>query len=322
MYLSIDVGGTFIKYAIMEPDGSIITKDKTPTPGGYEHTKEEFYSVLDQIYKSLKEQFDLQGICVSLPGQIDVEKGFVYGGGALPYLDGVYLAKELSQMCDGLNVSLENDAKCAALAEAWIGNAKDCKTAVVVVFGTGIGGGIVLDGKVHRGHNMVAGELSFWLDHISMEDIPHMKPTEELVNREDFLNYPKGFWHNKVSIMYLRKTIATYKGMDYRDVTGEMIYTWAEEDTYIRTLLEHTYLSIAKQLCNLYVILAPEVILIGGGISERKDFFEGIMKYVNRIKKMSNIFRGIHVDTCKYLNDSNLIGALRNYQQLFEEEYK
>lgn len=318
MYLVYDVGGTYIKYALMDSEGTIHKKGKTPTPDGYESTLEHFVDILSDIYEEYKMIYELEGIAISIPGQIDVEKGIVYGGGALPYLDQIHLGELLSAKCDGIRVALENDAKCAALAEAWIGNAKDCQSAVVIVFGTGIGGGIIVDGKVLHGQDMVAGEVSLWIDSIQMDELPNIKPVEELSEREDFMDFPRGLWHNKASVMYLRKTIAKYKKMDYREVSGEQIYEWAQEgDQYINALLENVYLSIAKQLCNMYVILAPEIILIGGGISSRAEFLEGVMRYVNQIKNFSRMFRNIRVDTCRYLNDSNLVGALYNFKQKY-----
>ena len=316
MYLVFDIGGTYIKYAIMDGEGNISFKNKADTPGGYDHTLDEFLEVMCKIYEECKDKAELEGMALSLPGQIDVENGIVYGGGALPYLDKINLSELLSEKCDGLPVALENDAKCAALAEVWIGNAKDCKSAVVLVFGTGIGGGIVVDGKVLHGVDLVAGEVSFWFDSITMEEVAHIKPFEELESRDEFFNYPRGLWHNKASIMGLRKIVASHKNLSYEEVTGEKIYEYVNEgDTYVSALLENTYLSIAKQLCNLYVILAPEIILIGGGISSRKEFFDGIMRYVDKLKKFAQVFRSMKVDTCKYLNDSNLIGALYNFLQ-------
>ncbi len=307
MYLAYDVGGTFIKHALINENGDIQQKGKAPTPYEGEDLLDQFISILVNIYKDYKVENHIEGICVSLPGQIDVENGIVYGGGALTYLDEVHLGKLLQDKCDGINVALENDAKCAALAEAWVGNAKGCKTAVVIVFGTSIGGGIILDGKVHHGQDLVAGEVSMCLDNIQIDDLP--------------MNIPKSLWHNKVSLICLRKTIAKYKGLDYKDVGGEQIYEWANAgDQYINALLENIYLSIAKQICNIYLILAPEVILIGGGISSRPEFLDGVKRYVNQVKKFSktNVFRNIKVDTCKYMNDSNLIGAFYNYKLLYE----
>ena len=79
--------------------------------------------------------------------------------------------------------------------------------------------------------------------------------------------------------------------------------------------LEKQYLDIARGLCNIYALLAPEVILIGGGISSEPRFMNGIMKYVDQLKHLTYMFQSIRVERCKYGNDSNLIGALYHYLQ-------
>lgn len=320
MYLVFDIGGTFIKHAVMDGSGERIVKDKFPTPNQHDDTMEDFISAIGDVYDSYKDKYELEGVAVSVPGQVDVEQGIVYGGGCLPYLDRTNVAEAMSARCGGLRVTLENDAKCAALAETWIGNARGCKSAFVVVFGTGVGGGLVIDGKIHRGQDMAAGEISFLLDTISMEDLHKIRPIEEFTTAEEFENFPKGFWNNSVSMMSLRNKICEEKQMDYEEVTGELIYEWAAAgDQFVIDTLENQYLAIAKQLCNFYAIFAPEIILVGGGISAQPKFMEGIMKYVNQLKKMTRIFRSMKVDVCRFRNDSNLIGALYNYLQLTQK---
>lgn len=87
----------------------------------------------------------------------------MYGGGRIKYLDGAHLGDLISEACGGVSVALENDGKCAALAELWLGNASTATNAAVVVVGTGIGGGIIIDRKIHRGKRLLAGELSYAL---------------------------------------------------------------------------------------------------------------------------------------------------------------
>lgn len=317
MYLVFDVGGTFIKHAVMSESGERIEKDKFPTPNRHDDTMKNFIDAIGTVYDSYKDRYELEGIAVSVPGQVDVERGIVYGGGCLPYLDRTNVEKNMSRRCGGLRVALENDAKCAALAETWIGNAKDCKSSFVVVFGTGVGGGLVIDGKIHRGQDMAAGEISFLLDTISMDDLPKIRPIEELMTAEEFEDFPQGFWNNKVSMMSLRNRICEAKKMEYEEVTGELIYEWAAAgDQFVIDTLEEQYLAVAKQLCNFYALFAPEIILVGGGISAQPKFMEGITKYVNQLKRMSRIFRSMKIDVCRFRNDSNLIGALYNYLQL------
>ena len=77
----------------------------------------------------------------------------------------------LSKRCDGINVSVENDGKSAALSEVWLGNAKNVNDAVVYVFGSGIGGAIVKDRKIHRGNRLIAGEVSNLITHYTKEDL-------------------------------------------------------------------------------------------------------------------------------------------------------
>ncbi len=320
MYLVYDVGGTFIKYGLIDADCKITEKGKVPTPAFQEKTVDDFLNAVGKIYDTYKASWDLEGIAMSLPGQIDIERGFVYGGGALPYLDEKNVAELVSRRCGGLKVALENDAKCAALAESWLGNAKGLKTACVIVIGTGIGSGLIIDGRVHHGQDMIAGELSFWIDNIEIDELSKIRPIESLKKREDFLELPKGLWNNRASIMNLRRDVAEHKGLDYEEVSGEQIYEWAAQgDKFVIDTLNTMYLNLAKQLCNLYIVFAPEIFLLGGGVSAQPMFIEGVKYYVEQLKVISKVFRNMKVDRCRFMNDSNMIGALKNYMQKYEK---
>lgn len=318
MYLVFDVGGTFIKYAGMTSDGQITEKGKTPTPCQAGDSIDDFINVLTEVYKRFAGIENVEGIAMGLPGQIDVERGIVYGGGALKYLDEVALGQLLSERCDGVPVSLENDAKCAALAEVWMGNAKDAKNACVIVFGTGVGGGIIIDGKVHHGSRMLAGEISYFLDNMTIEDLDKIKPIEPLPIYEAYETNPF-IISSVVSTNALTYHVSKLKKIKPEEVKGEMIYQWVREgDKEVEEILEDFYFKIAKMCCSLYVTIDPDVILLGGGISAEPAFIEGIRKYVDKIKRITKVFNGIKLDVCKYQNDSNLYGALYNFKQKYE----
>ena len=153
MYLVFDVGGTFVKYAWMSMDGNIQEKGKYPTPTKEGESVPEFVESLGQIYDKYKDQ-GVEGIALSLPGLIDAENGIIRNGGGIKNLKDAHLAELLGARCDGVKISMENDGKCAALAEVWMGNAKGCKNAAVVILGTGIGGGNVINGHVQRGKDL------------------------------------------------------------------------------------------------------------------------------------------------------------------------
>ena len=105
MYLVFDVGGTYIKHAMMNRDGSIVTKGKVKTPftlgAGLRFVPkglETFVDIIVGVYEDYKQEYHIEGIAMGLPGQVDVERGIPHGGGALPYLDGSPLADNKQAM--------------------------------------------------------------------------------------------------------------------------------------------------------------------------------------------------------------------------------
>lgn len=315
MYLVIDVGGTYIKYAKMTVDGDIADKGKIFTPCSPDDGLEDFVNVIEGIYRQYKASDTIEGIAMDLPGQIDVENGIVYGGGALKYLDEVRLQDILMSRCDNIPVSLENDGKSAALAEVWKGNAKNANNACVIVFGTGVGGGIVINRKIHRGKNMLAGELSYFLGNMTRDDLKSIRAVEETRSLYEIFDEDYFIMSSLVSTSALCYHVAKKKKLDVNSVNGELIYKWLKSgDNEVEEILEDFYFEIAKMCCSLYITIEPEIILLGGGISAEPLFLEGVKKYINNIKGITKVLDELKIDKCKYLNDSNLYGALYNFK--------
>ncbi|MCM1272664.1 MAG: ROK family protein [Clostridium sp.] len=320
MYLVFDIGGTFIKYAIMDGDGNISVNEKYPTPIDAGHGVNDLLDGIEQQYRSLKQQYDIEGIAVSLPGQIDIENGIVYGGGILKYLDRVKLGARISKRCDNLRVSLENDGKCAALCEAWLGNASDSENAYVLVIGTGIGGGMIINHHVHHGSSFMAGEVSYVIDNMKRNQVDSIRTAETIQGLSATLDSMPYSMSARCSTGGICNRVSKLKGMNIKDISGELIYKWASEgDEQIADVLEDWYFEIAKACVNIYCIFNPDIILIGGGISAQPLFVEGIQKYVDKLKKLTYVLNNIKVDVCKYRNRSNLFGAVMNFKQLYKE---
>ncbi|MBD5095937.1 MAG: ROK family protein [Lachnospiraceae bacterium] len=319
MYLVFDVGGTFIKYALMDKDGEIGETDKFPTQLDNTCGLELLVNSIFEIYTKYKAK-NIEGIAMSLPGLIDVQNGFVHNGGALKFLVGVPLGRLVSEKCDNIPVALENDGKCAALCESWKGNASDVRDAYVLVLGTGVGGGMIINHHVHHGNSLIAGEVSYTLhnmDRAQVETITPIETIDEVGHTIDIIPYIAG---SCCSTLGLRCKVAKYKGLSYHDVKGEDIFKWASDgDTGVQNILEDWYFTIAKLCVNIYVIFNPEIILIGGGISVQPLVLEGICRYVDKLRNISKILTDIKIGTCKYNNRSNLYGAMMNYNQLFNE---
>ena len=150
----LDVGGSAIKYCTM-CGTDIEGKGQVPTPDGESHDPEAFLETIEGI---LERMGDVEGLALSMPGEIDARQKYIRTGGALLYNYGVDVTEWERRF--GVSIEVENDARCSAIAELSRGNLQGVDCGVVLAFGTGIGGGVIAGGKVLRGAHLFAGEAS------------------------------------------------------------------------------------------------------------------------------------------------------------------
>ncbi len=287
--LAIDVGGTFIKFALTDENVNFFEKDKIPTPLD---GREDFVKTISGLF----EKYSPEGIAFSLPGIIDTKQGLCITSGALKYNDGFFVVDEFQKIF-GVKVSVENDANCAALAEVESGNLRDVKDAFVMVFGTYIGGAFIKDRKVHHGANFSGGEISFLLQNSGEE------PAEENLFGEN------------CGTSGICKLYAKMKNSPENEIDGEKFFEAVNGGEEIAlTCLDKSTLKIAGQISNLQNILDPEKFAIGGGISAQPKFILSIRENVNKIyDRFSLNLPRPKIVACKFLNDANLVGAVHNF---------
>lgn len=292
--LVFDVGGTFIKYALMDDNANIYEKGNEVTPLD---SQEHFIDVIESVYQ--RHGGEVDGIAISLPGNIDVETGHVYTPGALSYNAGTNIIDAIKSRID-TNVSVENDGKCAALAELWKGNLKDCNDGAVLILGTGIGGGFIHNRQLMKGKHFFSGEVSFLLTNPE-------KPGFESV------------FAMKGSTTALIMQVAMKKQCSPEELNGKKIFEMIEQgDQDCIDALECVAKNIAVQIFNIQCFMDPEKVCIGGGISKQPLLLEKIREQLNELYAVIPFeFPTVEVDTCAFYNDSNLIGALYNYQLHF-----
>lgn len=298
-YLVFDIGGTFIKYALMNEETEILEKDKVPTPYYEDHTKEDFYQVMDTIVEKYRDQ--IEGIAISMPGMLDNQNGHCVTAGMLGYLAGVTVGDELEARYD-LPVSVENDGKCAALAEFWKGSLKGCTNGAVVVLGTGVAGGIIINGELYCGNRFTAGEYSY------VCAVPERKTEKE------------GYWGFKSGAEALAKVVAKHTGADWKDYDGLKIFELVNngDEKACAGLKEFTDF-LAAQIYNLNIFLDLDVIAVGGGISQQPALHEYLKRSVdelidvNPIRSISSYVPQPKLTNCTFFNDANLIGALYHF---------
>ncbi len=291
--LVLDIGGTYIKYAYIDEGLSTLRREKIRTPKG---GRKELIETIASLYERMD---DLEGIAISLPGIIDRKKGVCLMGGAIRYNDGFALKESLEKRCN-TTVVMENDAKCAALAEATEGSLKDVDDGFVLIFGTMIGGAFIKDHKIHGGKHFSSGEVSYI--NTSRDGLP------------EFFNV----WGNRSSSSGLERMYASRKGLPSENVTGEMIFeAIGKGDKTALMCLDDFTREIAVQIFNIQTILDPERFALGGGISAEPLFIDYIKKNLDLLyKNCPYSIPRARVVPCTFRSDANLIGALK----CFEEE--
>lgn len=288
MYACLDIGGTAIKAGVLNKEGDIIES----TTLEVFHEWEKFIGVVCNWINSVKNKYEIKGVCISSPGAVDSTLGVVGGASAIPCIHGPNW-KEIIFKNTGLRVSIENDANCAALAEVFSGNARGLEDILFLVCGTGIGGAIIKSGKIHKGKNLHGGEFGYML----MEE----KDGEY-----------KNFSEVASTMSFVRKVRAYYKDESY---DGIKIFEEAKKgDKVCIESIETFYRNLARGIFNIQYVYDPEVILIGGAISDREDFIDSLNEKIDELMEKIEIakVRPI-VRTCTHKKNANIVGALANY---------
>ncbi|WP_058993695.1 ROK family protein [Sarcina ventriculi] len=291
-YLVLDVGGTAIKYALMTEKLEFLEKGKIKTP---RDSIENFIDNIGNIYDKYKN--DIEGMALSIPGILDSDTGYMYTGGSLEYNTDKNMLKVLGERCK-TKIAIENDGKCAALAELWKGKLQECENGVVILLGTGVGGGIIKDKKLYKGKHFFAGEFSFIAGNINVMS-----------------NNDKEWWGSLNGLDGLLDDFARVKNLNRNEIDGIKFFEYANNDDKdaLEILNKFTY-KTALAIINLQCILDADKYLIGGGISEQDILIKYIKKNIDDYHSQFEYFVPKPVvDRCKFRNDSNLIGALYNF---------
>ena len=290
--LAVDIGGTAMKYAVMDESMRFLAHGSVPTPSS---GREALVEAVGRLYDGVP---DCGGIAVSMPGIIDPEKGCVVMGGALRYNDGFFFRDALFARCP-VPIHMENDAKCAALAEAAAGSLKDVPNGMVLIFGTMIGGALILDHKLYRGSHFSAGEVSYLItDGAAL-------PARDIL------------WGNRCGVPRLCRAYARAKGLDEGEVDGVAVFRAVNcgEPEAVEALRSYAG-EIAVQIFNLQDLFDPDRFAIGGGISAQPAFLDAIREHLRVLYDACPYYvRRAEVVPCAFRNDANLYGA---YQCLIQ----
>lgn len=303
--LGIDIGGTTIKMGLFKVDGTLLEKWEVDT-----RKEENGRYILDDIAKEIKAKLkekgihrnDVIGVGIGVPGPVSSD-GTVLKCVNLGW--GIFNVEEtLSEMID-LPVKAGNDANVAALGEMWQGGGQGYKNVVMVTLGTGVGGGIIIDGNIISGTHGAGGEIG----HIKV--VKNEKLTCGCGKTGCLEQYASatGIVKELEKLLSIDNSPSILR--NFNEITAKIIFDSAKEgDKLANKLVEDLGQKLGSALANVACVCDPEVFVIGGGVSKAGMILVNVIqKYF--IEKAFHACEGTKFELAKLGNDAGIYGGVK-----------
>ena len=303
--IGIDLGGTYIKYGLVSEVGEIIEKGKVPTPAGcgYVETAEVIVSAVRGLAKS---GAPIGGLGIGAPGIVDGEKGIVRTSGNLGW-ENKPLAEDLSAKL-GIPVTLANDANAAAYGEYACGAGKEHRSVVLLTLGTGVGSGIVLNGKLFEGNEGAGAELGHEVIRFGGEKCACGRRGcfEAYASATALIRQTKRAMEKDKQSMLWQQCEG-----DINNVNGKTAFGGAAAGDKTAKMVVNNYLRyLSEGLANIANTFRPEAILIGGGISAQgENLTKPLQKRVDKLMLGHGTYVPVKILAATLGNDAGLVGA-------------
>lgn len=286
MKLVFDIGGTSCKYGVYEDILKEIENDEVVYGKLINH--QQLYKIVYDLTVNLivKYHHKIEAIAISSPAIIDSATGEISGLSAIKNYHLINWKQDLKMF--NLPIYFENDANCAALAELYYGNGKNINNFVVIVVGTGIGGSIIIDHKLYKGSFLQAGEYGCMLEMIDDND--------------QYIN---------ASLLASSYSISKrYQQYSNNFMLTKEIFSCYNKDSNAKLAIDEMIYYLSKLIINVAFVIDPQMVLIGGAISNNSEFMKMIEKQVDILLAKLNLTKKFKLLNCKFNNDANKLGAL------------
>ena len=305
MLLAFDIGGTFIKYALVDEAYQVSDSSKVPTPA----TIEEFWEALERVICLFQNR--ITGIAISCPGEINSRLGFVFKGGLVPYLRNIPLASRLNKTFQ-VPVTVLNDGDAAGLAEARIGNLQDCDCGATFVLGTGVGLALTSNGSLISTWNL-KGYLR-WPSLGEKQVTPEQKQYQTEILRHGISSLVQNLG-SAVNFVANASQL-----LELPEEDGVQVFEVLEAGHHeeLQDLFASYCREIAILIYNLQSLVRLEKVTIGGGISSQSLLLEEINHQYKSLMEESGEqrFSLVEIQAARYHNSSNLLGAVCHFNIL------
>ncbi len=277
MVLSIDIGGTKIKYGLVDENGVVSKQDSIPTP------LDNYKNLIEKLGFLYLKFSNADGIAISSPGTIE-PSGKSTGISALPWLVGNNIKEDLEKK-HKIKVSIENDANCVLLAENWH---MKINSAAAIVIGTGIGGSFMNDGKILKGFDSAGTEFGMI---ISEEDGEIKQLAYSTINMVNEFNEKNNM-----------------------NLDGRKIFEmYREGKKEVQKIVNKFYRKLVVTSLTIDYLFNPEYMIFSGGVTNELDFYENLMKTKDKMIKENKILDIIKANSkykiSDYKSDAQLAGA-------------
>lgn len=308
--IGIDIGGTFIKIGVVNEEGSILksVSIQTNVTEGPQQAVKRICTAIEKLIKELTFKYsDFIGIGIGIPGLLNTKEGLIISSPNLPGWEYYPLRNDIQLKLLGMPAFVENDANAAALGELYFGAGTDSNNLICLTLGTGVGGGVVVNGEIMHGENGVAGELG----HITL--FPNkgricncgnegcleayvgsngiVKSTLDIIEE-----YPESILNN-----YLKSPSV---------ITPKLIFESAEDGDQLssRILMEvGTYLGIA--VSNFVNLFNPGIIVLSGGVANAYSYFYPQIKSELQKRAFDMPAKNVQIIKSRFGKEAGILGA-------------
>lgn len=309
--IGIDLGGTNMPCSLVDDCGRIVTtiEKRTLSEQGPDAVVSKIVESTNEIVKFFKEKINngnIIGVGLGAPGVLDLEKGEIVTGPNLNGWKNVPIVRLIEEQIN-LPVKMDNDANCAAIGEHWSGAAKGTQNAILVTLGSGVGGGIIINGSIYRGSHGTAGEIG----HITIIPDGYKCGCGNSGCLEAYAS-ANATVKRAVELLRKKETRSALKERVLEEITAHDIFISAEDgDVFSKHILEESGRYLGIGIATLANIFDPDAIIIGGGFSSAEKYlFPTAIEEAYR-RSFKYVMDNIKIVKAKLGNDAGIVGAAK-----------
>jgi len=302
LVFAVDLGGTHLRVALIDDGGRIFKQLKQETPKG-----DSALCIVNALVNAAQQwdsdKLPVVATSIMVPGAVDCEKAVVLQAPNLPSLVNFELKAELEQRL-GWPVFLENDANAAAVGEMWMGAARCCRDVISVTLGTGVGGGVILDGKLWRGSHGSAGEIG----HTTVD------PFSGLKCKCGNTGCLELFASATAIVRMTRENLAMFpeSPLKSEELTAAKVYEAGRNDDELALAVFRRFgMYLGIGLANLINLIDPQIIVISGGAVNGWDLFAPEMYRQVEERAFRTTAQQVKIARAECGDNAGLLGAAR-----------